>query len=112
MLDTAQKGVYEKKKVGPIPPLLKQKYMTARRKGDRKVFEVNQILRDVVTFKHMNLIKHWAIDKRVDFIFCRNVMIYFDRQTRARLVNRFWYLLNPGGVWFTGRSEARTRRAR
>ncbi len=80
--------------------------MIHHRKGNHKVFEVSQILRDTVTFKHMNLVKPWAINKTVDFIFCRNVMIYFDKKTRARLVNRFWDLLDSGGVLFTGHSES------
>jgi len=106
MLKVAQKGIYEKEKVEPVPLLLRQKYMISPRKGHSKVFEVNQILRDTVTFKRMNLVKPWAIDKTVDFIFCRNVMIYFDKQTRVRLVNRFWDLLDSGGVLFTGHSES------
>jgi len=106
MLETAQKGIYEKERVEPIPSLLKQKYMIPHRKGNRRVFEVDKILRDTVTFKHMNLVKDWVIREPLDFIFCRNVMIYFDKSTQARLVNRFWHLLSPGGMLFTGHSES------
>jgi chemotaxis protein methyltransferase CheR len=106
MLETARKGIYEKERVEPIPSLLKQKYMIHHRKESHKVFEVSQILRDTVTFKHMNLVKRWGISETLDFIFCRNVMIYFDKHTRAHLVNCFYDLLNPGGVLFTGHSES------
>ncbi len=81
-----------------IPSLLRQKYMIDHRKENHKVFEVSQILRDTVTFKHMNLVKHYGNSETLDFIFCRNVMIYFDKLTRERLVNRFYNLLNSRGV--------------
>jgi chemotaxis protein methyltransferase CheR len=106
MLETAQKGIYEKERVEPIPSLLRQKYLILHRKGNRRVFEVGKILRDTVTFKHMNLVKDWVIREPLDFIFCRNVMIYFDKSTQARLLNRFWHLLSPGGMLFTGHSES------
>jgi len=106
MLKTAQKGIYEKKRVEPVPSLFRQKYMIHHHKGNHKVFEINQILKDTVTFKHMNLVKHWGISETLDFIFCRNVMIYFDKKTCGRLVNRFWDLLDFGGVLFTGHSES------
>jgi chemotaxis protein methyltransferase CheR len=106
MLETARKGIYEKKRVESVPLLLRQKYMILPRKGSHKVFEVGQILRDTVTFKHINLVKSWGISETMDFIFCRNVMIYFDKYTRAHLVNRFYDLLGSGGVLFTGHSES------
>jgi chemotaxis protein methyltransferase CheR len=55
--------------------------------------------------------KNWPIDTRqggLDFIFCRNVMIYFDKPTQSRLVNRFWDILSPEGILFTGHSESLT----
>ena len=50
----------------------------------------------------------WPIKGGLDFIFCRNVMIYFDKPTQEILVGRFWDMLNPGGVLFTGHSESLT----
>jgi chemotaxis protein methyltransferase CheR len=106
MLEAAQKGIYERETVESVPSLLRQKYMIHRRKRNRDVFEVNKILRDTVILTHMNLVKDWRIGETLDFIFCRNVMIYFDKRTRARLVSRFCDLLNSGGVLFTGHSES------
>lgn len=106
MLETAQKGIYEKQRIEPVPSLLRQKYMIPHRKDSRRVFEVGRILRDTVTFKYMNLVKQWPIRGTLDFIFCRNVMIYFDKPSRASLVNRFWDLLDSGGMLFTGHSES------
>jgi chemotaxis protein methyltransferase CheR len=50
----------------------------------------------------------WPIRGPLDFIFCRNVMIYFDKPTQSNLVNRFWDLLGSGGILFTGHSESLT----
>jgi len=105
-LETAQKGIYSKERVKHIPSLLRQKYIVQRPKGSREAFEVSKILRDTVVFRYLNLVKDWPLRKPLDFIFCRNVMIYFDKPTQARLVNRFWHLLDSQGILFTGHSES------
>jgi len=52
--------------------------------------------------------KDWPIKGPIDFIFCRNVMISFDKPTQSRLINRFWDMLDSGGLLFTGHSESLT----
>ncbi len=88
----------------------RQKYLLSSQKDKQSVFEVSKSLRDVVLFKYLNLMGDWPINPSggVDFIFCRNVMIYFDKSTQEHLVNRFWDLLASGGVLFTGHSESLT----
>ncbi len=108
ILETAQKGIYAKERVAPVPPLQRNKYFTVRRKNGEELFEVGRSLRDVVIFKYLNLLKEWPIKGPLDFIFCRNVIIYFDKPTQQRLINRYWNLLGPGGVLFTGHSESLT----
>jgi chemotaxis protein methyltransferase CheR len=110
MLETAQMGVYDKQRVAPVSPMQRQKYLLPSHISKQRVFEVSKSLRDVVIFEYLNLMEDWPINppRGVDFIFCRNVMIYFDKTTQAQLVNRFWNLLAPGGVLFTGHSESLT----
>jgi len=108
MLETAQKCVYDKERVEPVPTLQKNRYLVIHHVNKRKVFEVSKHLRDVVIFRYLNLMKGWPIKGPLDFIFCRNVMIYFDKATQQRLINRFWDLLDSGGVLFTGHSESLT----
>jgi len=72
------------------------------------MFEVGRNLRDIIIFKYLNLLQDWPIRGPLDFIFCRNVIIYFDKPTQQRLINRFWNLLGSGGVLFTGHSESLT----
>jgi len=108
ILETAQKGMYDKERIEPVPALQKNKYLAPHHVNKRKVFEVNKRLRDVVIFRYLNLMGDWPIKGPLDFIFCRNVMIYFDKVTQQRLINRFWDLLDSGGVLFTGHSESLT----
>ena len=108
MLETARKGLYDKERIEPVPKIQKNKYLILHRVDKQKVFEVNQSLRNAVIFKYLNLMKNWPIKGPLDFIFCRNVMIYFDKHTQKSLINRFWDLLDSGGVLFTGHSESLT----
>lgn len=110
ILETARKGIYNKERVEPVSPLQRQKYLITTRVEKEKVVEVGKNLRDIVIFKYLNLMGDWPVNPRggVDFIFCRNVMIYFDKLTQERLVNRFWDVLASGGVLLTGHSESLT----
>ena len=62
----------------------------------------------MVRFAHLNLMDPWPFTGPLDFIFCRNVMIYFDKPTQQRLIERFYDILAPGGILFTGHSESLT----
>ena len=108
ILGLAKAGIYDAKRVEPVGSLQKQKYLIPRHKDGQKVFEVNNRLRDTVIFSYLNLMNDWPIKGPLDFIFCRNVMIYFDKATQSGLVNRFWDLLDSGGILFTGHSESLT----
>jgi len=108
MLERCRVGLYPKERVQPVPPQQRQKYLQAIRIDGETHYEVAQDLRSVVRFRYLNLIEPWPFKGPFDFIFCRNVMIYFDKQTQGRLISRFWDVLAPGGFLFVGHSESLT----
>jgi chemotaxis protein methyltransferase CheR len=103
VLTKAQLGVYAADKVASLPETLQRKYFTKRPDGQMQVCDA---LRSEVTFRRFNLMnKSFPFKKPFQIIFCRNVMIYFDQQTRNALVQRFNNNMEPGGYFFIGHSE-------
>ncbi|MGD9332036.1 MAG: protein-glutamate O-methyltransferase [Desulfobacterales bacterium] len=105
MLETARKGVYTKARMAGVPRAYVQKYFDRCDLGTEKAFRVSPVLRKLIRLAPLNLMEPWPMKGRFDVIFCRNVMIYFDRPTQQRLVKRFHDLLTPGGFLFVGHSE-------
>ncbi len=108
MLETARKGYYDEERVSTVPIQQRNKYLLSKHENSSKIFEVSCALRDIVVFKHLNLMENWPIKGPLDFIFCRNVMIYFDKPTQQFLIDRYWDMLDSGAVLFTGHSESLT----
>ena len=104
MLKTAKEGVYAKESIFRLPEPLQKRYFKPM---GSDLVRVNDELRQEVTIRRYNI-----VGERVPFnthfhaIFCRNVMIYFDRATRGRVVEKLKNLLVPGGYLFVGHSEA------
>ncbi|MBN1818340.1 MAG: protein-glutamate O-methyltransferase CheR [Sedimentisphaerales bacterium] len=107
VLQTARLGIYEKDRIEPLTPAQKQRYLV-RAKREGQWYEVAGTIREVIIFAQLNLMGEWPVRGPLDFIFCRNVMIYFDKPTQERLVNRYFDLLDSGGLLFTGHSESLT----
>ena len=108
VLEVAKTGIYSEEKVKKLPCTQRHRYLIPRRSNGEKIFEVGKQLRDIVVFRYLNLMKSWPVKGPLDFIFCRNVMIYFDKSTQQRLVNHFWEVLDTGGILFSGHSESLT----
>lgn len=107
VLEAGRQGIYPGDAVKPIPSMLKPKYLM-KGKGSRKgYFRVVPELRNRVHFQRLNLIEGqcFGFKTRIDIIFCRNVVIYFDRETQSKLFNKFYDQLVPGGFMFIGHSE-------
>ena len=101
-LETAQKGNYSAENIGTIPPTWRSCYFKKTQNG----YEVADRLRKEVTFRVFNLMeKKFPFRKKFQAIFCRNVMIYFDEETKNRLVQKFYDCTEPGGYLFIGHSE-------
>ena len=106
VLETAANGVY------PIDRIEKMtqdrvKRFFQRGKGERSgLVRVRPELRQMVTFKPLNLLaSNWPVSGAFDVIFCRNVMIYFDKPTQSKILARFVPLMKPDGLLFAGHSE-------
>ena len=109
VLKIAKSGLYMQDRISPLTPLQKQKYLTPDSIDEKTAYRVSKPLRKAVIFRYLNLMDQWPIKGPLDFIFCRNVMIYFGDHTQERLVNRFWDMLDTGGMLFTGHSESLSR---
>ncbi|MFL6692040.1 MAG: CheR family methyltransferase, partial [Ramlibacter sp.] len=105
-LVAAQAGVYRIERAASIPPQqLKEHFL--RGAGDNAGWvSIRPELRGLVTFKPLNLqAAGWPDLGTFDAIFCRNVVIYFDRAAQGRLIDRFAGLLRPGGLLMVGHAE-------
>ncbi|HIJ89995.1 MAG: protein-glutamate O-methyltransferase CheR [Desulfobulbaceae bacterium] len=108
VLSLAKQGVYGDDQVARIPAQVKYKYFARQKDG---VWLVNDALKKQVTYRRFNLMnKQFPFKSPFQVIFCRNVMIYFDSETRDALVNRFHQFLEPGGYLFIGHSETLGRK--
>jgi chemotaxis protein methyltransferase CheR len=106
MIAHGRKGVYDVNHLREVPPLLLSKYFTCIETRPVRRYQIIESLRRRVCFARLNLIGEWPMRGPFDVIFCRNVMIYFDKRTQEQLVNRFWKLVKPGGHLFVGHSES------
>jgi chemotaxis protein methyltransferase CheR len=106
VLEKARQAIYEHERVEPVPVYLRKKYLL-RGKGEKKdLVRVKPELRARVEFRRVNLMEdRLAVPEDIAVIFCRNVMIYFDRVTQRDVVSKFCRHLVPGGYLFTGHSE-------
>jgi chemotaxis protein methyltransferase CheR len=108
VLARAVAGVYSDEEITGIPPALLQRYLDRlppAENGDAR-WGVQERLKSRVVFRRLNLVKRpYPLHGPLDAIFCRNVMIYFDRPMRATVVGEFERLIRPGAPLFIGHSE-------
>ena len=108
VLTTARAGVYEAKGINGMPQRYKKYFQPA---GTGKVKVVPQVANDVL-FRRLNLMRRpFPFKKPMHAVFCRNVMIYFDHQTRRELAQAIYRSMAPGGYLFVGHSEPLDRSA-
>jgi len=107
VLSKAKEGVYEKEKVKTIPPNLLQKYFEKEADNGTVRFHVKSLLKNLVVFSRFNLMEDiYPFKRYFDIIFCRNVMIYFDKQIQGKITNKFYEHLADGGYFLVGHSES------
>ncbi|MEG0564704.1 MAG: protein-glutamate O-methyltransferase CheR [Hungatella sp.] len=102
VLATASNALYPESSLSNLPATWKQKYFV--KSGDR--YLVAPVVKSNVLFRTFNLMTPIQFRIKFDVIFCRNVMIYFDQDTKDALINRFYNATNPGGYLLIGHSES------
>jgi chemotaxis protein methyltransferase CheR len=106
VLATAATGIYGSDRTGTLSPERLRRWFLRGRGSQSNRVRVKPELSSIVAFKQLNLMGSWQIKGPFDFIFCRNVLIYFDHPTKVRLIGRFANVLSPRGHLFIGHSES------
>ena len=107
VLTTARSGVYEMDRVERLSRERMQRFFLKGTGGQAGFARVRPELQRLIEFKRINLLdRNWALQGPFDIMFCRNVMIYFDKPTQYDILKRFAPLLKPDGLLFAGHSES------
>ncbi len=107
VLEVAARAVYSAEAAGDIPEELKKRYLLKSKNARSKQVRIAPEIRKFVRFKRLNLNdRDYGIKWKVDIIFCRNVIIYFDTMTQETILRRLIQCLRKGGLLFLGHSEA------
>ena len=106
VLKIAVKAIYSEEKVQPVPAPYKKQYLMRSKDRTQKLVRIVPELRKTVQFRRLNFMdRDFGIKKPFHAVFCRNVIIYFDRPTQERLINRFANHMVQGAYLFVGHSE-------
>lgn len=106
VLDKAVNAVYTDDVVAGIPIEMKKRYFLKSINREKRIVRIKPELREKCTFRRLNLMDEtWDIPARFEIIFCRNVLIYFDKPTQEKIIRHLLQHLIPGGYLFLGHSE-------
>lgn len=106
-LDTARRAIYPENRIAPVEMSLRKKYLLRHRDNKAALVLMGPELRAKIKFGSLNLMdENFEVPQKMDVIFCRNVMIYFNQTVREQLVQRFEEQLVPGGYLFVGHAES------
>jgi chemotaxis protein methyltransferase CheR len=107
VLAKAHSGIFKSEAVRPVPQDLRRKYFMRSKDPDSDLVRVVPELRALVDFRRLNFMDaDFGLPEPPEIIFCRNVIIYFDRQTQVQLLRKLTSQLMPGGYFFAGHSES------
>jgi chemotaxis protein methyltransferase CheR len=105
-LDHARLAVYSEERIAPVPERLRRTYLLRSRNRTQALVRVGPEVRGHVRFDYGNLLSDpLPVTRAAHIVFCRNVLIYFDRATQARVLRRVIGAMAPGGYLFVGHSE-------
>ncbi|HOJ13130.1 MAG TPA: CheR family methyltransferase [Deltaproteobacteria bacterium] len=106
MIETARLAIYQDTRAEPIPLHLREKYLLKSKDRSKKLVRIAPEIRSVVRFRRLNFLEEdYQLREKMDVIFCRNVLIYFERATQEKVLRHLCEHLAHGGYMFTGHSE-------
>ncbi|EAT15433.1 protein-glutamate O-methyltransferase CheR [Desulfuromonas acetoxidans] len=107
VLDHAKKAIYHADRIVPVPMEMRSRYLLRSKDRNNPLVRIAPVLRKKIRFGRLNFMDaDFSLPHPMDVIFCRNVIIYFDKETQERLVRKFCRKLQPGGFLFLGHSES------
>jgi chemotaxis protein methyltransferase CheR len=107
ILARAKAGVYQPERLKDIPaPIIERYFKKWRVEGSGTAYRVKDEILKMITYGRINLNSPWPLRGPFHVIMCRNVLIYFKRETQHQIVSRFHEILEPGGYLFLGHSES------
>ena len=107
VLDHARTAVYHKDRIAPVAEPLRKRYLLKHREPGNELVRISPQLRKKVRFGRLNFMdSSFQLSDKMDVIFCRNVIIYFDKMTQEKLVGKFCHHLKNDGHLFLGHSES------
>lgn len=109
MLKTAMEAIYKEQRVEMLPINLKKRYLLRSKDRTNPTVRIIPDLRRRISFNRLNFMdSHYNTPDNFDIVFCRNVLIYFDRETQEKVINKLCSKLRPNGFFFLGHSESIT----
>lgn len=107
VLEKASMAIYDEERILPVPAKLKMKYLLKSKDRERKLVRIVPELRRLIEFRRINFMDHnYEINEIFHAVFCRNVIIYFDRPTQEAIIEKICRSLMKGGFLFVGHSES------
>ncbi|MDH5545803.1 MAG: protein-glutamate O-methyltransferase [Gammaproteobacteria bacterium] len=106
VLAKGKSGVYDEERIAGLSDQRKRRWFRRGRGDHSGTVRIARELGDLITFNQLNLMKGWPMKGPFDLIFCRNVVIYFDKETQRGLFDRYAEILRPDGYIFLGHSES------
>jgi len=106
VLQTAARAVYPEDRVESVPPLWRRKYLMRSKDKSKQLVRIVPELRSRANFSQLNLMEDFSLGEPMDLIFCRNVIIYFERPVQERILGKLTRCLRKGGYLFIGHSES------
>ena len=102
VLQQAAAGVYCRSQIEALPEVWKRRFL---RQISQDRYEITQDIKDEVIFRQFNLMDTFPFKRKMHIVFLRNVMIYFDKETKNQLIQKVYDVMEPGGYLFVGQTE-------